>query len=327
MKVLVTGATGYVGSRLVPELLRRGHTVVGTHTSESPRATPWADEVQWRRMDVLDPHQAVATVRDVDAVVYLIHGMSDSDFSQTDREAAENVRAAVDRAGIARVVYLSGIIPDLPEAGLSEHLQSRLEVEQILAGASASCLSLRAAVVVGAASTSFEIIRQISHRIPLVQALPTWMRDTVVQPIAIADAVHFLAEGIERPDVVGHLDIAGPDRVTYAELLRLYAAAAGLTRVQVTVPGLPADLTGWLAGQLTDVSTATVESLMASLQHDMVADPQGSTALGSPVLIPLREALVRSLPAFDPDHDGAAVGGDPARPSMVDPEWTRRRGG
>ena len=323
MKVLVTGATGYVGSRLVPELLRRGHEVVGTHTRETPRVTPWATEIEWRRMDVLDPHQAVAIVRGVDAVVYLIHGMSDTDFSQTDREAAENVRAAVDRAGVGRVVYLSGIIPDRPEGGLSEHLESRLEVEQILAGADASCLSLRAAVVVGAASTSFEIIRQISHRIPLVQALPTWMRDTVVQPIAIADAVHFLAEAASRPDVVGHVDVAGPDRVTYADLLRLYAAVAGLTRVQVTVPGLPADLTGWLAGQLTDVSTTTVESLMASLQHDMVADPRGGAVFGEHLLLPLREALIRSLPAFDPDHDGAAVGGDPARPSIVDPQWSR----
>ena len=325
MKVLVTGATGYVGSRLVPELLRRGHEVVGTHTSDTPRATPWSDRIVWRRMNVLDPHQAVATVRDVDAVVYLIHGMGDTDFSQTDREAAENVRAAVNRAGVGRVVYLSGIIPDRSEGGLSEHLESRLEVEQILAGADTSCLSLRAAVVVGAASTSFEIIRQISHRIPFVQALPTWMRDTVVQPIAIADAVHFLAEAATRPDVVGHVDVAGPDRVTYAELLRLYAAVARLTRLQVTVPGLPADLTGWLAGPLTDVSTTTVESLMASLQHDMVADPRDCAVFGDHLLLPLREALVRSLPAFDPEHDGAAVGGDPARPSIVDPAWSIAR--
>ncbi len=324
MKVLVTGATGYVGSRLVPELLRRGHAVVGTHTSVSPRTTPWAEEVQWRRMDVLDPHQAVATVRDVDAVVYLVHGMSDSDFSQTDREAAENVRAAVDRADVARVVYLSGIIPEIPEAGLSEHLASRLEVERILSDARASCLSLRAAVVVGAASTSFEVIRQLSHRIPLVQVLPTWMRNARVQPIAIADAVHFLAEAVERPGVVGHLDIAGPDRVTYAHLLRLYADVARLTRVQVWVPGLPAALTGWFAAQATDVSTPTVEALMASLQHDMVADPRDSAILGEHVLVPLREALVRSLADFDPDHDGAAVGGDPARASIVDPEWSRR---
>lgn len=323
MKVLVTGATGYVGSRLVPELLRRGHDVVATHTSETPRETPWPDRVEWRRMDVLDPHQAVEAVHEVDAVLYLIHGMSGSDFRQTDREAAENMVAAVDKAGVSRLVYLSGIIPDVPEAALSEHLLSRLEVEQILAGSQAATLALRAAIVVGSGSTSFEIVRQISGRLPLLQAIPTWMSDTMVQPIAISDAVHLLAEAVERPDVVGHLDVAGPDRVSYPELLSLYADVAGLTRVQVPLPGLPSELTGWLAGQLTDVDTTTVESLMGSLEHDMLATPGEQGALGPHKPMPLREAIERSLVSFDPDDDGAAVGGSAESPSVADPAWSR----
>jgi hypothetical protein len=101
-------------------------------------------------------------------------------------------------------------------------------------------------VVIGSGSTSFEVVRQISERLPLVRTVPRWMRDTVVQPIAVA--VHYLAEAVERRSVTGHLDVAGPDRLTSPQLLELYADVAGLTRVQVPVPGVPEDLVGWLAG-------------------------------------------------------------------------------
>ncbi|MBB2987472.1 NAD(P)H-binding protein [Terracoccus luteus] len=326
MKVLVTGATGYIGSRTVPELLGRGHDVVATHTSETPRPTPWSDRVEWRRLDVLQPRQALEVVSGVDAVVYLVHGLSETDFRQTDREAAENVRAAMSQNGVGRVVYLSGIVPDVPEGELSEHIASRLEVERILADGDAAALSLRAAVVVGSGSTSFEIIRQLSQRLPLVQGIPEWMRATVVQPVAVSDAVHHLGEAVERGDVVGHVDVAGPDRVTYPELLQVFSDVAGLRRVQVPLPALPESLAGWLAGQLTDVPTQTVESLMASLRHDMVAGDDRASRLGlAPERpTPLRAAVERALSPFDEDHDGAAVGADPAAPSIVDPEWSRR---
>ena len=218
----------------------------------------------------------------------LIHGLGDADFRHTDREAAENLRDAVDHQGVRRLVYFSGLIPDVSAADLSEHLASRLEVEETLAQSTASTLTLRAAMVVGSGSTSFEMVRQISERLPLLQTIPTWMRDTVVQPIAVADAVHYLAEAVERVHVTGHLDVAGRDRLTYPELLDLYADIAGLTRIQVTVPGLPEEIVGWVAGQLTDVDTPTVQSLMASLRHDMVADLEPITALGPHDPMPLR---------------------------------------
>jgi hypothetical protein len=272
-------------------------------------------------VDVFDLRVLVGALEDVDAVVYLIHGLGDADFTRMDREAAENMRDAVDLTGVKRLVYFSGIVADVPDDDLSEHLRSRLEVEEVLAQSSASTLALRAAIVVGAGSTSFEVVRQISERLPLVQTIPAWMRDTVVQPIAVADAVHYVAEAVERTDVTGHLDVGGPDRVTYPELLDRYADAAGLTRVQVLVPDIPEEIVGWVAGQLTDVDTVTVQSLLASLRHDMVADLGPTTAAFGPYEgVPLDEAIRQAIaPApMAPARDGAAVGGTPARPSSLD---------
>jgi uncharacterized protein YbjT (DUF2867 family) len=321
MRVLVTGASGYLGSRIVPELVHRGHEVVASGTGEAPSGAPWVGDVDWRQVDVFDLRVLAGALEDVDAVVYLIHGLGDADFTRMDREAAENMRDAVDLTGVKRLVYFSGVVPDVPDDDLSEHLRSRLEVEELLAQSSASTLALRAAIVVGAGSTSFEVVRQISERLPLVQTIPAWMRDTVVQPIAVADAVHYVAEAVERTDVTGHLDVGGPDRVTYPELLDRYADAAGLTRVQVLVPDIPEEIVGWVAGQLTDVDTVTVQSLLASLRHDMVADLGPTTAAFGPYEgVPLDEAIRQAIaPApLAPARDGAAVGGAPARPSSLD---------
>lgn len=329
MRVLVAGASGYVGSRLVPELLARGHEVVATHTRDQRPAFPWAagvPEVTWRRADALDVRQLVRALRECDAAVYLVHGLKEMDFATTDREAAENMRDAVDHLGVPRLVYLSGIIPRVHPDDLSEHLSSRLEVEEILATSHAATLALRAAVVVGSGSTSFEVIRQLSERMPLVTPVPGTMRSTRVQPVAVADAVYYLAEAVEHPEVTGHLDVGGPEVLGYPQLLARYARVSGLRRVQVPVPSLPPDLVGWLAGRLTDVDTDTVQSLMASLRDDMVARTAVGPRLGDPhhALVPLDEALARALVPYAAETDGAGAGADPAAPSAGDPEWTWR---
>lgn len=325
MKVAVVGASGYVGSRLVPELLRRGHEVVATHHRSPATAYPWSGDVQWRRVDVHDEERVVEALRGVDAVVYLVHGLDDEDFMRLDRLAADNVAYAAGVVGARRLVYFSGIVPDLPDDELSDHLLSRLEVEEVLATAACPVLTLRASMVVGAGSTSFEVMRQMSHRLGVVQTVPAWMGGSVIQPVAARDAVWFLAEALERPEVTGHLDVVGPDRVSYVELLRTYAGAARLLRVQVPVWLAPVEAVARVAGLLVDVPSGTVASLIPSLGHDMVGERDAADVLGEPPggRLELAEAIRRSLAGAH--ADGAAPDGDPQAPSVGDPEWSRHR--
>jgi uncharacterized protein YbjT (DUF2867 family) len=330
MRVAVVGASGYVGSRLVPELLRRGHDVVATHHRSPATAYPWADDVQWRRVDVQDEDAVIAALEGVDAVCYLVHGLDGEDFMERDRRAADNVAYAVGVVGATRLVYFSGIVPDLPDDELSDHLLSRLEVEEVLATADCPVLTLRASMVVGAGSTSFEVMRQMSHRLGVVQTVPAWMGGSVIQPVAVTDAVWFLAEALERPDVTGHLDVVGPDRLSYVSLLRTYAAEARLLRVQLPVWLAPVETVARVAGALVDIPTGTVESLIPSLGHDMVGERDAADVLGEPGggRLGVAEAIRRSLAterAGEGATDGAAADGDPQAPSVGDPAWSRHR--
>ncbi len=319
MLVLVTGASGYVGGRLAPRLISDGHEVRATTSRSGGDAPWWAERAEIVEMDALDADQVRAAVRGVDAVYYLIHGMGGEDFVETDRLAAENLRAAVDAEGVGRVIYLSGLVPEVPEDELSDHIASRLEVERTLAASSAVVLSLRAAVLMGSGSTSFEILRQISERLP-VQTIPDWM-DSDVQPIAIVDTLEALVGALTADVGTRSFDIGGPVALPYAELLELYAEIAGLVRPQVSVPLLPTALVGTLAGALTDVPNHVVEALVESLHHDMVVGesdfveallPPGHALLG------LEESIRRSLAAQASEDPWAA---DPMGPLPNDPSW------
>jgi hypothetical protein len=279
---------------------------------------------------VEDEDAVLAALEGVDAVCYLVHGLDDDDFMERDRRAADNVAYASGEVGATRLVYFSGIVPDLPDDELSDHLLSRLEVEEVLATADCSVLTLRASMVVGAGSTSFEVMRQMSHRLGVVQTVPAWMGGSVIQPVAVADAVWFLAEALARPELTGHLDVVGPDRLSYVSLLRTYAAEARLLRVQVPMWLAPVETVARVAGSLVDVPTGTVQSLIPSLGHDMVGVHDAVDALGEPPggRLGVAEAIRRSLStsrAGDGAVDGAAVGGDPQAPSAGDPSWSRHR--
>lgn len=314
MRVLVLGATGYVGSRLVPYLLEHGHDVVAASSSAPrPDRFGWDDRVHAIRCDVTDPAAVLAAVDGVDAVVYLVHSLDRSDFSDRDRMGAETVAAVVREVGVRRVVYLSGLVPDVPESDLSAHISSRLEVERILLGATDEAVALRAGVVIGAGSTSFEIIRQVATLF-LVQPVPTWM-NSGVQPVAVSDVLRAIDAALAEDGPRGAVDVGGPDVVAYPDLMQVVGGEGGLSRLRVPAPIAPTGLVGLATALATTAPFHTVTALIESLHHDMVCRPGHAwqPRSGGP-LLGVEEAVRRALTPMYAGPEGAL-------PS--DPAWAR----
>ncbi|WP_168582951.1 NAD(P)H-binding protein [Gephyromycinifex aptenodytis] len=326
MNVLVTGASGYIGARLVPELLKRNHRVRATFSRDVTRAQSfwWGPQVDAVKMDVLNPRDVREAMQGMDAVYYLVHGMAKADFMQKDRQSARIVAEEAKAAGVQRIVYLTGLVPPVALTDLSDHISSRLEVEMILRASGVPTLALRAAIIIGAGSTSFEIVRQISERLP-IQTVPTWMNSDV-QPIAVVDALEALLRAIEVAPRTRSYDIGGTERMSYAKLLRLYARISGLQRPQMPLPLVPDRVVGMLAGMFTDVPSSTVESLIESLHHDMVCAetdfrrdlmPTGYRMMG------LEQAITRALTRAPRESDPADL--DPMGSWPSDPAWAGGR--
>lgn len=317
MRVLVTGSTGYVGSRLIPALLADGHDVVaGIRREGDVDAFAWADRVTTALFDIEKPDLVRSAVVDVEAVYYLVHSMASGDFVAKDRAAAACVAEAAEAAGVRRIVYLSGLVPD---GELSDHLRSRQEVEQVFLDCRVPAVVLRAAMVIGSGSTSFELLRRLTERVP-VTPVPRWMRSDV-QPIAVQDVVHLLARTLSVEPRNRHYDVGGDERVSYPELLARFARVAGLRRVRVLVPLVPAAVVGAVSARITGMPRGTVTALVESLAHDMVCegdDVRTDIAAAGHTFLPLDEALRRSL---SPAQDGTAAHADPQAPASTDPEW------
>lgn len=267
--VAVTGATGYIGGRLIPILLEQGHSVrVLTRDPTRLRDVPWAGEVEVIQGSLEDGAVADALCRGVDILYYLVHSMGGSaDFERTERVCARNVAASARTGGLGQLVYLSGLHP---EGELSRHLASRQEVGEILRVSGVPTVVFQAGLVIGSGSASFEMVRHLTDVLPVMPA-PRWVRNHI-QPIAIRDALHYLGRAAELDAPVdGTYDIGGPDVLTYAEMMRTYAQAAGMRRPLVIA--LPV-LTPWLAGQwvnlVTPIPRALALPLVESLQHDCV---------------------------------------------------------
>jgi len=257
--VLLTGATGYVGSRLRPELLRRGHRVRSLVRDPGRANLPDA-----ARGDVVSGEGLDDALQGIGVAYYLIHSMGGDDFAERDRRAAENFGAAAARAGVRRVIYLGGL-----EGGESEHLRSREEVADILAGHVAQLVHVRAAMVIGSGSASFQMLRHLVARLP-VMVTPRWI-DTRTQPVAIRDVVAALATLGERPDPPAEVQLGGADVLTYREMMRRFARLQGrrpplIVRTPVLSPGLSSY---WVA-LVTPVGLSLARPLVHGLSAEMV---------------------------------------------------------
>ncbi|MBT5616934.1 MAG: NAD(P)H-binding protein, partial [Microbacteriaceae bacterium] len=250
MKVLVTGATGYVGGRLVPKLLEQGHTIrVIAREPHRLDGVPWVSSVEIIQGDLLNPDDVRAAVAGQDVVYYLVHSMSSAgDFEALERQVATSVASESAHAGVSRIVYLGGLHPQGP---LSRHLGSRKEVGDILLASGVPTIALQAGVIIGSGSASFEMIRHLTEVLPYMPA-PKWVRN-FIQPIAIRDVLHYLVESATLPPTINRaFDIGGPDVFRYGQLMNGYALEAGLK--QRPIAALPV-LTPWLASQWVNLVT------------------------------------------------------------------------
>jgi uncharacterized protein YbjT (DUF2867 family) len=304
IRCLVTGATGYIGGRLVPRLLESGLAVRAMARNPDKLAkVPWHDEVEVVRGDLTDPQSLTEAFAGVDVVYYLVHSMGTSkDFVAEERQSARNVVEAAQKAGVRRLVYLSGLHPE--NTPLSRHLASRTEVGEILINSSIETVVLQAGIVIGSGSASFEMIRHLTDRLPAMTA-PKWVRNKL-QPISIDDAVHYLA-GAATAEVPSSRtwDVGGPDVMEYGEAMQVYADVAGLRRrIIVVLPFLTPSIASWWVGLVTPIASGLARPLVESLECDAVMHNHDVDAVIPPPeggLTRYRDSVVAAL-----EEDGTA---------------------
>lgn len=324
MRVLVTGASGYIGGRLVSPLLAEGHQVRAlTRDPRKLDADPWRSDVEVATGDVFDPESLVGAMDGCDAAFYLVHSMDGSgeDFQDRDRRAAQNFADAAGEVGLGRIVYLGG----LGEGDdLSKHLASRQEVGRILASGKVPVTELRAAVIIGSGSVSFEMLRYLTEVLP-VMVTPKWVR-TECQPIAISDVLQILVHAVtDTGDESSIHQVGGADKLTYEEMMRTYAEVAGLPRrLVIPVPVLSPKLSSHWVGLVTPLPTGVAKPLVDSLRVEVTVDDNSYAEEIVGDLVPYRESVTRALErseTLDVATRWSDTAETPARALPGDPDW------
>ncbi|MBC7913059.1 MAG: SDR family oxidoreductase [Pyrinomonadaceae bacterium] len=291
MKILITGSTGYIAQRLLPLLLESGHEVIcclrDKNRFDSEKYKDF--RITLLEVDFLDPESLKAIPNNIDVAYYLMHSMSatEGDFSEMEQDTANNFRIRIEQTAVKQVIYLSGIINDTQ---LSKHLDSRKNVESILGTASFALTTLRAGIIVGSGSASFEIIRDLVEKLPVMIA-PRWLK-TKCQPIAIRNVLEYLYGVLMLNSSFNQsYDIAGPEILTYKEMLQQFAAARKLKRRILVVPIMTPRLSSYWLYFVTSTSYTLARHLVESMKVEIIAQPNNLHQQLNISLIPYQQSI------------------------------------
>ena len=302
-RILLTGATGYVGGRLLPLLEAAGYQVRCMTRRPETLGGSVAQGTEVVKGDVLDADSIGAAMKGVDMAFYFVHSMgSKSDFEAEDRLAAQSFTDAAQRAGVRRIIYLGGL--GNRDKHLSKHLRSRQETGDVLRSSGVQVIELRASIVIGSGSLSFEMIRALVERLP-VMICPKWVR-VLAQPIAIEDVLAYLSEAIELPESISRVyEIGGPDQVSYGEIMEEYARQRGLRRLMIPIPFLTPYLSSLWLGFVTPLYARVGRKLVESLKNPTVVSSNLADTAFSVQARSLPEAITRAL--VNEDREVAAT--------------------
>jgi uncharacterized protein YbjT (DUF2867 family) len=287
--IMVTGVTGFIGSRLLSLLSSNGYTVTGL----SRKKLDDTNNAKYVQADVFDKDQLIKSMQGIEVAYYLLHSMEGSknewqEFANREKVQAQNFLEAATKAGVKRIIYLGGLVNDSLE--LSPHMKSRKDVGDILRSGSIPVTEFRASLIIGAQGGSYAMLRYLVERLP-VMVCPSWVK-SLAQPIAVDDVVFYLAECLSKPETMGQIfEIGGPDKITYEELMRIYSAYLNRNLFVLQIPFLTTRLSSYWVDLITPVKASLARPLIDSLVHDTVVTDDKITKIIPMKLKSVRESI------------------------------------